>query len=144
MYRKCCQGVGGSIIQGSHWTEKYWKYIKLEGTVPYGCLLLAPAEGLWPFGCLEGPSGPPYPTFLPPGNSRGTSGKCKKNLSLFWPGRNKTWAFFSRVGTKVDVKNVTKGRGGERRGRKQRGGKRRGTEGRGGERNRVGPGSVFY
>ena len=34
--------------------------------------------GLVAFCHLEGPSGPPNPTPLPPGNSRGTLGKCKK------------------------------------------------------------------
>ena len=31
-----------------HYTWKWSKYALLEGMVPYGCLLLAPAEGRWP------------------------------------------------------------------------------------------------
>ena len=32
--------------------------IILEGSAPYGGLLLAPAEGWWPTATWEGPSGP--------------------------------------------------------------------------------------
>ena len=48
-----CRGAGGGG-GGKH----FHNCLILEGSAPYGGLLLAPAEGWWPTATWEGPLGP--------------------------------------------------------------------------------------